>query len=65
MNNAIVHGRHYDSIILSWTEYMEETDVLNISHEWIQKERFLMSRMEGLTYVGDSSLILEPLKNSR
>lgn len=61
MDDVLISGYAIDRLIIRWTTEMDQTEVLHISHEWINTNNFLTSRMVGLERVGESSLEIEPL----
>lgn len=64
MDDLIVSGKHYDQVVLDWEENIEEEEVLALSQSWISTQNFLVSRMNGLSKVGESSLTIEPQEKS-
>lgn len=64
MDDVTVNGEEFDSIALDWDSDVDESEVLDLSHQWISTQNFLSQRMEGLTKVGESSLTIEPLNES-
>ena len=42
----------------------DQQEILEVSHQWISSKNFLTQRMEGLTRVGESSLVIEPLEDT-
>jgi len=61
MDNLVVADRSIDQVVLDWESEMEQTEILEISHQWITSKNFLTQRMVGLSRVGESSLTIEPL----
>lgn len=61
MDDVTVNEHHLDNIILDWEEEVNQDEVLELSQKWITSKNFLTSRMVGLTYVGESSLTIEPM----
>lgn len=61
MDDLLVNDRSIDQVVLDWESEMEQTEILEISHQWITSKNFLTRRMVGLNRVGESSLTIEPL----
>ena len=61
MDDLVVDDRSIDQVVLDWESEMEQTEILDISHQWITSKNFLTQRMIGLSRVGESSLTIEPL----
>jgi len=61
MDDLVVADRSIDQVVLDWESEMEQTEILEISHQWITSKNFLTQRMVGLSRVGESSLTIEPL----
>ncbi len=61
MDDLVVADRSIDQVVLDWQSEMEQTEILEISHQWITSKNFLTQRMVGLSRVGESSLTIEPL----
>jgi len=59
-----IHGKKalFDQLILEWESDMEETEVLEITGQWITSNNFLTQRMVGLSRVGESSLTIEAVE---
>jgi len=64
MDEAIVAGTQYDTIVIDWTSNMEQDEVLRLSQQWITSQNFLTQRMVGLSRVGESSLTIEPVEDA-
>ncbi len=65
MEDVTVDERNIDTVVLDWITEVDSNEVLNISHRWITSQNFLTQRMTGLSRVGESSLTIEPLEESR
>jgi hypothetical protein len=61
MDDLVVNDRSIEQVVLDWESEMEQTQILEISHQWITSRNFLTQRMVGLSRVGESSLTIEPL----
>jgi len=61
MDDLVVADESIDQVVLDWESEMEQTEILEISHQWITSKNFLTQRMVGLSRVGESSLTIEPL----
>ncbi len=61
MEDLVVNDKNIDQVILDWESEMDQTEILELSHQWITSKNFLTQRMVGLTKVGESSLTIEPL----
>jgi len=61
MDDLVVNEKNFDQVSLHWESEMEQSDILELSHQWITSKNFLTQRMVGLTQVGESSLTIEPL----
>ena len=61
MDDLVVADQSIDQVVLDWESEMEQTEILEISHQWITSKNFLTQRMVGLSRVGESSLTIEPL----
>jgi hypothetical protein len=61
MDDLVVADRSIDQVVFDWESEMEQTEILEISHQWITSKNFLTQRMVGLSRVGESSLTIEPL----
>ena len=64
MDDLVVADRSIDQVVLDWQSEMEQTEILEISHQWITSKNFLTRRMIGLNRVGESSLTIEPLEEA-
>lgn len=65
MDNVEMEDRVIDQVILDWETEMGQEEILELSHRWITSKNFLTTRMEGLTRVGESSLMIEPLEEDQ
>jgi hypothetical protein len=61
MDDLVVDDQSIDQVVFDWESEMEQTEILEISHQWITSKNFLTQRMVGLSRVGESSLTIEPL----
>ncbi|RKX30065.1 MAG: hypothetical protein DRP47_00045 [Candidatus Zixiibacteriota bacterium] len=61
MDDLIVDDRTIDQLILDWESDLEQSEILELSHQWISSKNFLTQRMVGLMRVGESSLTIEPI----
>ena len=61
MDDLVVDDKNIDQVVLDWQSEMEQTEILELSHQWITSKNFLTQRMIGLSRVGESSLTIEPL----
>ncbi len=61
MDDLLVNGEHFDSVVLDWETDTTQEDVMRMSEVWISSQDFLTRRMQGLTRVGESSLTIEPV----
>ena len=64
MDDLLVNGRHYESVVLDWESDTSQEEVMRMSEKWISAQDFLTRRMQGLTRVGESSLTIEPLDDA-
>jgi hypothetical protein len=64
MDDLMVNGEHFDSVILDWESDSSQEEVMAMSEKWISTQDFLTRRMVGLTRVGESSLTIEPVDDS-
>lgn len=62
MDNLVVDDRSIDQLILDWEADVDQSEILQLSHQWITSRNFLTQRMLGLVQVGESSLTIEPLE---
>lgn len=62
MDNLVVDERTIDQVVLDWEADVEQSEILQLSHQWITSRNFLTQRMLGLAQVGESSLTIEPLE---
>ena len=65
MDDLVVADRSIDQVVLDWESEMEQTEILEVSHQWITSKNFLTQRMVGLSRVGESSLTIEPVVMSK
>ena len=61
MEDLVVDSTRVDNMIIDWIEDVSQTEVLEMSHQWITSKNFLTERMIGLKKVGESSLTIEPV----
>ena len=61
MEDLLVDDNDIDQLILDWESDMEQSEILELSHQWITSKNFLTRRMVGLMRVGESSLTIEPI----
>lgn len=61
MDNLVVEDKSIDQLVLDWEAEVEQSEILQLSHQWITSKNFLTQRMLGLMQVGESSLTIEPL----
>ncbi len=61
MDDLVVEEQSVDQVVLDWQTDVEQDEILELSHKWITSKNFLTKRMQGLTRVGESSLVIEPL----
>ncbi|MBU8934003.1 MAG: hypothetical protein KOO62_08335 [candidate division Zixibacteria bacterium] len=61
MDDLLVDDQDIDHLILDWESDMEQSEILELSHQWITSKNFLTRRMVGLMRVGESSLTIEPI----
>ncbi len=54
--------KQISQITFSWVTDLSQEQILSMSREWLKDKSFLISRMEGLRKVGESSLTIEPLE---
>ena len=62
MDNLVVDERSIDQVVLDWEANVDQSEILQLSHQWITSRNFLTQRMLGLMQVGESSLTIEPLE---
>ncbi len=62
MDDVVVEDRSIDQLILDWEADVDQSEILQLSHQWITSKNFLTQRMVGLLQVGESSLTIEPLE---
>ncbi|UCD63636.1 MAG: hypothetical protein JSW34_12970 [Candidatus Zixiibacteriota bacterium] len=65
MDDVEIDDRKIDQVILDWETDVDQDEILELSHKWITSKNFLTKRMEGLTRVGESSLMIEPLEEEQ
>ncbi|MFH1374049.1 MAG: hypothetical protein ABII79_09660 [bacterium] len=61
MDDLVVDERSIDQVVLLWESEMDQSEILEVSHQWITSRNFLTGRMVGLDRVGESSLTIEPV----
>ncbi|HWR82830.1 MAG TPA: hypothetical protein VN285_05980 [Candidatus Deferrimicrobium sp.] len=64
MDDLVVEEKCIDQVVFDWESEMDQTEILELSHQWITSKNFLTKRMMGLMRVGESSLTIEPLDES-
>lgn len=62
MDDVVVNDTSIDQLILDWEADIDQSEILQVSHQWITSRNFLTQRMDGLMQVGESSLTIEPLE---
>ena len=62
MDDLVVADRSIDQVVLDWESEMEQTEILEVSHQWLTSKNFLTQRMVGLSQVGGSELTIEPME---
>ncbi|HOD67067.1 MAG TPA: hypothetical protein PKW75_09500 [candidate division Zixibacteria bacterium] len=62
MDNLVVDDKSIDQVVLDWEANVDQSEILQLSHQWITSRNFLTQRMLGLVQVGESSLTIEPLE---
>lgn len=62
MDNLVVDEKNIDQVVLDWEANVDQSEILQLSHQWITSRNFLTQRMLGLMQVGESSLTIEPLE---
>lgn len=62
MENVTLCDKRVDQIIIEWEEISDPSKVLDLSKRWINEKNFITKRMLEVTYVGASSLTIEPLE---
>jgi hypothetical protein len=62
MDDVVVDDKTIDQLILDWEADVDQSEILQLSHQWITSKNFLTQRMQGLLQVGESSLTIEPLE---
>ena len=62
MEDLLVDGTRVDNMVIDWIEDVSQSEVLEMSHQWITSKNFLTERMVGLKKVGESSLTIEPVE---
>ncbi len=65
MDDLLVDNQHYDSVIIDWVSDVEQEEVMDMSQKWISSQNFLTRRMIGLQRVGESSLTIEPVDETK
>ena len=65
MDDLVVNDQTIDQVVLDWESEVEQDEILELSHRWITSRNFLTTRMVGLTRVGESSLTIEPLDETK
>ena len=63
MDDLVVEDKSIDQLVLDWEADVDQSEILQLSHQWITSKNFLTQRMLGLTQVGESSLTIEPLED--
>jgi hypothetical protein len=64
MDDVVVNDQTIDQVVLDWETEVDQQEILEVSHQWITSKNYLTQRMEGLTRVGESSLVIEPLEDA-
>ena len=64
MEDLVVEDNSVDQVVFDWDSDLDQSEILELSHQWITSKNFLTQRMEGLVRVGESSLTIEPLEDS-
>ncbi|MDH4158242.1 MAG: hypothetical protein OEW00_13305 [candidate division Zixibacteria bacterium] len=64
MEDLVVDDNEIEQVVLDWESEVDQQEILEVSHQWISSKNFLTQRMEGLTRVGESSLVIEPLEDA-
>ena len=64
MEDLVVDDNEIEQVVLDWECEVDQQEILEVSHQWISSKNFLTQRMEGLTRVGESSLVIEPLEDT-
>jgi len=62
MDDVVVNDTAIDQLVLDWEADIDQSEILQLSHQWITSRNFLTQRMEGLMQVGESALTIEPLE---
>jgi hypothetical protein len=65
MDDLIVDDQHYDTVVIDWVSEIEQDEVMDMSQKWISSQNFLTRRMIGLQRVGESSLTIEPVDETK
>lgn len=64
MEDLLVNDAQIDNMVIDWIEDVSQSEVLEMSHQWITSKNFLTERMVGLRKVGESSLTIEPVEEA-
>ncbi|MFQ5499144.1 MAG: hypothetical protein ACE5FH_05695 [Candidatus Zixiibacteriota bacterium] len=62
MDDLVVDEQPFEQVVLDWESEVDQSEILELSHQWITSKNFLTNRMLGLSRVGESSLTIEPLE---
>ena len=65
MDDLLVDDQHYDTVVIDWVSDVEQEEVMDMSQKWISSQNFLTRRMIGLQRVGESSLTIEPVDETK
>jgi len=65
MDDLMVDDQHYDVVVIDWVSDVEQDEVMDMSQKWISSQNFLTRRMIGLQRVGESSLTIEPVDETK
>ncbi len=65
MDDLTVDDQHYDTVVIDWVSDVEQEEVMDMSQKWISSQNFLTRRMIGLQRVGESSLTIEPVDETK
>jgi len=61
MDDLVVNDKTIDQVVVDWEADVAQDEVVELAGRWITTKNFLSTRMTGLTRVGESSLVVEPL----
>ncbi|MEK7138422.1 MAG: hypothetical protein AAB787_02850 [Patescibacteria group bacterium] len=64
MENAVIHGEHFDQVIIEWLDERSNEEVSASGYKWLANRHFLTTFMNGLNKVGNSNLAIKTVEET-